>query len=210
MATVETTLPERIEFFFDPSCPWTWNTSRWLVDAAATTGVTVVWRTMTLAVLNAGRDIPPQYRGGMDAGKVASRVLLSIVGAGDNDLAGAYYTELGRRWHQQGDGPSAESAREIAIAIAPAHAAAIDDESWDDAAKASTDEATGLAGPDVGSPIIAFGEPRVGIFGPIVSPPPTGAAGAHLLAITVAAATTAGFFELKRGRSAPIEFLPSV
>lgn len=210
MTTIETTLPERIDFYFDPACPWTWNTSRWLVDAASSTGVTVGWRTMTLAALNAGREIPPQYRGNVEAGKVASRALLSIVAAGDNDLAGRYYAALGQRWHQEGAGPSAESARELALAVAPAHAAAIDDESWDDAAKASTDEAMALAGPDVGSPILAFGTPRVGIFGPIVSPPPSGADAARLLAVAVAAATTAGFFELKRGRSAPIQFPPSV
>ena len=34
-------LPHDVEFFFDPVCPWTWMTSRWLVDATSQHGVDV-------------------------------------------------------------------------------------------------------------------------------------------------------------------------
>jgi predicted DsbA family dithiol-disulfide isomerase len=30
--------PVEVDVWFDPSCPWTWTTSRWLVDAVAPSG----------------------------------------------------------------------------------------------------------------------------------------------------------------------------
>ena len=36
-----------IEFYFDPGCPWTWLTSRWLVDAADQRGIDVQWRSLS-------------------------------------------------------------------------------------------------------------------------------------------------------------------
>ena len=68
--------------------------------------------------------------------------------------------------------------------------------------EASTKEGQALGGgDDVGSPVLAFGEPRVGIFGPIVSPAPSGAAAVTLLEQVVALAAMPAFFELKRGRT---------
>jgi len=48
--------------------------------------------------------------------------------------------------------------------------------------------------------VLAFGEPRIGTFGPIVSPPPTGDEAVALLHDVVATATMPKFDELKRGR----------
>ena len=47
-----------VEYFFDPACPWTWLTSRWLVDATRQRGVDVTWRSLSLLVLNDGN--PPE------------------------------------------------------------------------------------------------------------------------------------------------------
>ncbi|WP_446215814.1 DsbA family protein [Micromonospora sp. IBHARD004] len=45
-------------FFFDPACPWTWRTSRWLVAVAGARGLRVEWRAFSLAILNEGRIAP--------------------------------------------------------------------------------------------------------------------------------------------------------
>ena len=65
----------------------------------------------------------------------------------------------------------------------------------------STKEALQLAGPDVGSPVLAHGTPRVGFFGPIVNPGPRGEQAARLLDLVLQATDIEGFFELKRGRT---------
>ena len=59
----ETTMSSKqVEFYLDPGCPWTWLTSRWLVDVAAQRGdLEIAWRPFSLALLNAGRPVPPQF-----------------------------------------------------------------------------------------------------------------------------------------------------
>jgi hypothetical protein len=194
-------LPTTIEFFFDPGCPWTWATSRWLVSATGQRDVAISWRILSLAVLNEGREIPEQYRSAMAAGRGFHRLVAALLADGERDLVGALYSEYGRRVHHDGASPSVEVVRAGATAAgAGAWLEALDQESWDEVLRASTDEAVGLAGPDVGSPVLAFDEPRLGIFGPIVSPPPAGDDAVRLLELVVDAARTPGFFELKRGR----------
>ena len=199
--------PTTITFSFDPGCPWTWMTSRWLLDAAAQRNIDIQWRNLSLGVLNAGKEVPEQYRAAMAAGAAAHRVIAALVAADRNDLVEAFYTEYGRKVFHDGSHPSVELVREVAAtAGAQEWAIAADDESWDEAVAQSTHRAIGLAGPDVGSPVLSFGDPEIGVFGPIVSPPPTGSDAVRLLEHVLEAAAIPGFFELKRGRRGGPQF----
>ena len=78
-------------------------------------------------------------------------------------------------------------------------AEALDDESWDLEIRQETDEALGLTGKDVGTPIIHF-EPPAGVafFGPVISRLPDGEQAAELWDHVVGLARFPGFAELKR------------
>ena len=39
-----------VEFFVDPSCPWAWITSRWVVEVAPQRDLTVTWRSYCLEI----------------------------------------------------------------------------------------------------------------------------------------------------------------
>lgn len=201
--------PSNVTFYFDPACPWTWMTSRWLVDAAGQAGTFIEWRSLSLGVLNAGNDIPEAYRGPMDAARDVHRVMAALKAAGRNDLIGALYTEYGARTFHDGLAGSTDLVRTaVEAAGAGEWAWAIGDEDFDDEVAASTAEAVALAGPDVGSPVLAWGSPRIGVFGPIVSPPPTGADAVALLEHVVGVREIPGVFEVKRGRSEGPQFGP--
>ena len=73
---------ESVASYFDPACPWTWNTSRWLVDVAQRRGPTVDWRPLSLTVLNAGQDIPDEYRAPMEVGHGTLRIVAALRAAG--------------------------------------------------------------------------------------------------------------------------------
>lgn len=197
----ESTTDTSVDYYFDPFCPWTWLTSRWLVDAARQRDIEITWRSLSLLVLNDGNP-PPKYADGVRASARAHRLIAALVAAGRNDLVGELYTAIGRRIHDGDETLTVALVRAAADEVgASAWIDALDDPSWDEAVEASTRHAIDIAGPDVGSPVLAHGSPRVGIFGPIVNPGPRGEQAARLLDLVLDASGVDGFFELKRGRT---------
>jgi hypothetical protein len=145
----------------------------------------------------------------MDAAVRAHRIMAALLADGREDLVAAFYTEYGRRAHHDGVAPTTSLAADAAAAAgAGGWAPAAEDGRWDGAVERATIEAVDLAGPDVGSPVLSWGEPRRAFFGPVVSPPPTGDAALALLDLVLAAGEVPGFYELKRGRRTGPQFGP--
>lgn len=189
-----------IDFYFDPACPWTWLTSRWLVDAASQRAVDVTWRSLSLLVLSDGNP-SEEHADRVYTAARAHRVFAALQSAGRNDLVGDLYTAIGTRHHDKGEDLTVDLVRAAAAEVgAEGWADAVDDDSRDADVARSTETALELAGPDIGSPVLAHGTPRLGIFGPIVNPGPRGEDAARLLDLVLEASQIEGFFELKRGR----------
>jgi len=98
-----------VRFAFDAMCPWTWMTSRWLVDVAAQRDLVVSWRPFSLAVLNEGKPIPPGLLAAVPdiverqaLGVQVMRMVQSLSDAGRDEDIGRLYTEIGERIHVQG------------------------------------------------------------------------------------------------------------
>ena len=197
-----TALPDQLTYYFDPGCPWTWATTLWLDHVAERRSISVRWRTFSVALLHddapAGEPQDPK----LAAVRQALRLLASVGDAGEEALVRAVYLEFGRRFHVEREQSGAELVRSVADAVGAAdHRDAVDDDRWDERVATSTQEALDLVGNDVGSPIIAMDDPAVGLFGPIVSPAPSGSAADELLDLVLAAVRTPALFELKRGRT---------
>jgi len=52
----------KAKFWFDPACPWAWMTSRWILEVQSQRDIEVEWNIFSLAVLNEGRELTPEYR----------------------------------------------------------------------------------------------------------------------------------------------------
>jgi 2-hydroxychromene-2-carboxylate isomerase len=191
-----------VTFYLDPTCPFTWRTSRWIRDVAARRGEDVRWRLLSLPMLNEGREIPEQYRAGMAWGTGVLRVLAA---AGERHGQGAVdrlYTAIGERIHDQGaDQGAATLAGAIADAGLPEGlAAAADDATLDAAVRASHDEAQARVGTETGSPVTAIGDGPA-FFGPVLAPVPSGDEADRLFEALRLLSTVPQFSEVKRARN---------
>ena len=211
-------LPEHspdIEFFWDPVCPFAWQTSRWLRRVAQLRGLTVDWRFINLAILNEERDydneFPEGYRESHDRGRRMLRVAAAVRAAEGAGAMDRLYRAFGETiWHREVDdgadfrGAVATSDHLTQVldraGVDRLHADAAADPSWDAELRAETIEAVGRTGDDVGTPIITFGPPDgPSIFGPVISSVPE--TDEECLALYDATVTLCGFStfsELKR------------
>ncbi|HEX5742136.1 MAG TPA: disulfide bond formation protein DsbA [Pilimelia sp.] len=192
-----------ITFYFDPACPFTWRTSRWVRDAAARAGEPVTWKFLSLAVLNEGRDVPEQFRPRLAFARGAHRVLAAADRGHGQDAVDRLYSALGRRLHHDDAGWDAGTlAAAVAEAQLPAGLVeAAGDGALDAAVRASHDEAQARVGTETGSPVTAFGD-GPGFFGPVVAPVPEGADADRLFEALRLLSAVPQFSELKRARNA--------
>jgi hypothetical protein len=187
-------------FFFDPACPWTWRTSRWLVTAAPARGATIRWRAFSLAILNEGR-IPEQFRAPMEASSRALRLVEGLRADGRHDDIARFYTELGGLTHDAGEQMSDKAVDAAAEAAGIADAGRVlDDPTWDEAVRESHNTAMDSAGPDIGSPVLSLDEAERGLHGPILAEPPGEEEALRIWDAVVPLLRTPTFFEVKRGR----------
>ena len=191
-----------VEFWFDPTCPYTWRTSRWARELERAGAVTIEWKVMSLALLNEGRDLPEQHLEGFVRGTRFLRALVAAGERGGSDAVGRLYDALGTHLHEEGedlaDDVLIRSVEEVGLDGAVADAA--EDVARDDAVRASHDEAQDRVGEETGSPVTAYdGGPA--FFGPVVVPTPTADEASTLLTAMASLSKVSAFSELKRSRN---------
>jgi 2-hydroxychromene-2-carboxylate isomerase len=203
-----------IEFFWDPVCPFSWITSRWVEQVARQRDDAVDWRFISLRLLNRTKDyateFPSDYEHGHTAGLRTLRVAAAVRDELGREPLGALVDAYGRSYwdRPKGSGMKAhlsttEHAVEVlATAGLPTRfAQALDDDAWDALLDAETELALSRTGRDVGTPIISFRPPDgLSFFGPIISRLPDDADAVRLWEAVITLAEFPGFAELKRSR----------
>jgi 2-hydroxychromene-2-carboxylate isomerase len=194
--------PTRVDFWFDPACPWAWITSRWMLEVEQVRPVTTVWHVMSLAVLNENKEgLSERYREGLRAAWGPVRVLTAAEQAHGPQVLLPLYTALGTRFHND-KAPRDRETITASLAEAGLEASladAMDSTEYDDAVRASHAEGIERVGYDVGTPIITVHD--MSVFGPVVSPIPRGETAGKLWDGVLLLSGVDGFFELKRSRT---------
>jgi 2-hydroxychromene-2-carboxylate isomerase len=196
----DTSAPTSVEFWFDPSCPWAWMTSRWVDEVAKHRDLDVSWNVMSLAVLNEDKDVSDDYRAFFPRALRYTRLVAAVKELHGQEKVKPLYDALGTRIHPGG---STDPEEVIPAALAevglPADLAAFaESDEYDEPMRDSHFSGIDRVGQDVGTPVIAVN--GVAFFGPVVTPAPKGEAAGRLWDGVVLVAGTPGFYELKRTR----------
>lgn len=206
-----------INFYFDPVCPFAWMTSKWVRMVAAQRDYEAEWRFISLRQVNAHIDYDSHFPEGYEAGHTAGLRLLRVAAQTrhdhGNDAVARLYEALGGHIFESAPladlvgsdgldhrGTAAFTESVLAEVGLPTELAkSLEDEDLDAVIQAETDEALGLTGKDVGTPIIHFQPPEgVAFFGPVISRLPREEEAAELWDHVVGLASFPGFAELKR------------
>jgi protein-disulfide isomerase-like protein with CxxC motif len=196
----------KVDFWFDPSCPWAWLTSRWMLEVVEVRPVDLTFHVMSLGILNAGRDMSAKYTYGIAQTWSPVRVVAAAEQKFGNGVLPGLYTALGTRIHNQQGGLGREvveaALAEVGLPLELADAG--DTDEYDEALSASHHAGMDPVGEDVGTPVIHVD--GVAFFGPVISRIPRGEYAGQLWD---AARTLAGFphfYEIKRTRTERPQF----
>jgi hypothetical protein len=210
--------PYDVEFFFDPACPFSWQTSVWMRRVVELRGVHVGWRFVSLRFVNEHNDQPAELVEAHERSLPYLRICAAARQRYGNDTVGDLYRAWGERyWYVEADGPFPDRLAEGARQADPAEIlrsldlpgdllAAADDTSFDAVIRAETDEAFRRTGSGVGTPILTYDPPDGNsLFGPVLSEVPDDERAVEFYDALRTMADFPGFSELKRGDRPPLD-----
>jgi hypothetical protein len=205
-----------VELYFDPVCPFCWQTSKWLRQVQRLTGLEVGYRFISLLFVNETRGydgMPAGYREVHEQGTRLLRVAAATREAHGNEAVDGLYQHLGEALFEV-DAPTPGGfegilAHHLAGPDLPAvlRAAGLPEElagattshAFDELLRLETKEALARAGEDVGTPILSFAPPDgPAFFGPVISDLPSDDEAVALYEAVSLLARWPGFAELKR------------
>jgi predicted DsbA family dithiol-disulfide isomerase len=166
----------RVDFYFDPLCPWCWRTALWLRDVARRRPVSINWKLFSLMVVNHPEEYADEQYGKWFT---LGRVLVAARKHGGNAAVEGLYMTLGEAIHGEerreavGTEPGVVECLERAGLPGSLYEAALKDPATESALLEEHAAARERLGA-FGVPTLCLEGSNVAIFGPVVEPIPVG------------------------------------
>jgi 2-hydroxychromene-2-carboxylate isomerase len=189
-----------VDFHFDPMCPFAFQTSVWMRDVRAQSGITVNWRFFSLEEINRVEGKKHPWQRDWSYGWSLMRIG-ALLRRTDMSLLDRWYAAIGHELHTLGGKPHEPAvARRLLtdIGVDPAILdAALDDPSTHDEIRVEHQRVVDAGG---------YGVPTLFIdgqclFGPVLVDPPTGPDAMKLWNVVIGMAELPHVYELQRPKS---------
>lgn len=200
-----------VDFFVDPICPYTYQTSIWLREVRERVGITINWRFFSLEEVRREPGAPHAWELITATGWPLLRVA-ALLRRESQEACEAWYEVVAHAIHIDARKAADEDvAHELLSAIgkpASLWETAMSDPSTSTDIRADHDFAVEHHGA-FGVPLVVIGDGRA-MFGPVVVPAPTGDDALNLWEIAQASADFHGLYEIKRPRTqADLDYIAS-
>lgn len=189
-----------VDFHFDVMCPWAYQTSKWIREARTRRDITVRWRFFSLEEINReeGKKHPWErpWSYGWSMLRIAARLRSEPDG---NDAVDRFYEVAGRMLHEDGVKVHTPEGMRAVLAEIGRDPGLVDeamaDESTHDEVRADHQRVVELGGYGVPTMVL---DGTTTLFGPVITPAPTGDAAGRLWDAVAAWAEFPHLYELRR------------
>lgn len=192
-----------VDFHFDVMCPWAYQTSKWIRHARRYRDIAVRWRFFSLEEVNRREDKKHPWEREWSYGWSMLRVAALLRRQPDprgNEAVDRFYQVAGRMLHE--DGLKVHTPEGVAAVLdeigedSSLVRTAIDDPTTHDDVRADHQAALDLGG--YGVPTLVFHPERTPLFGPVITPAPTGEEAGRLWDAVVAWRDFPHLYEIRR------------
>ncbi len=190
-----------IDFHFDLMCPWAYQTSKWIREVRQHNGLDIRWKFFSLEEVNRGEGKKHPWERPWSFGWSMMRLGVVLRRRSMTELD-RYYEVAGRALHEEGKKPHLpEGAKEVMAAMGyDPHI--VDEALADDTthAEVHADHNAVVASGGFGVPTLMFPNGSA-IFGPVITPAPTGKAAMRLWDLTLGWTEFPHLYEMRRPKT---------
>ena len=195
-----------VDFHFDVMCPWAYQTSKWIREAARCRDLDIRWRFFSLEEVNREEGKKHPWERPWSYGWSLLRIAALLRrGEGGNERVDRFYAAAGKAFHEEGikvHTPEGAAAVLSTAGFDPGLVdAAVSDPTTHDDVHADHQAVVDMGGFGVPTLVIHGAGDRAVLYGPVVTPAPTGEEAGRLWDLVAGWAEFPNLYELRRPKT---------